>query len=311
MRNHVTLALFLVTVAGCGGVTSQDGQSDDSLTGHPIGNPCHVFNPGWISLDSVAARGLYGEPLVVEIKATSHQPYPGSGPDYFFHPIVLDGVGYSKQILTMWQSNLQQTTADILGAIVTPSMPGLHTVSLSSACGTETQAITVAPAAATAETPSLAVSATYVNPGTVVTLSCGSTPGATTCAEGRSHLVGKQDYDGKVVLDETYASTLYSWSKTVKPAIDTTYTLTTSCTLATYAAPQSITRHVQVYGGNGTVCGGAAPGVWQFCRTCPAALDSFPPWTSTLLEPGCSYADAKSGAQATGSNCTLSDGPCS
>jgi hypothetical protein len=84
-----------------------------------------------------------------------------------------------------------------------------------------------------------------------------------------------------------------------------------SCTRATYAAPSTVTAHVQVYGGGGGVCGGAAPSTYAFCQSCPGALDGEEPWTTTLIETACSESAARQGAQSMGTNCALSDGPCS
>jgi hypothetical protein len=314
--------VILIAVAGCGGVTSQDGEGGDSLTTHPIGNPCHIFNPGYISLDGFdagprrtvggAAYETIGEPLWVRVYSTAHATYPGSGPTMFDHPIVLDGTAQSEKLIYANGLNTQQSEDWMWGATVSSGSSDAHTVSLSSACGTETRTLTTSKIAATAPVPSLNVSSTYINPGTPVTLS-GSSGGFSyaTCLFGRAHLVGKQDYDNKVVLDETYEpNQLLSWSKTVKPEIDTTYTLTMSCALASYAAPQTVSKHVQVYGG-GAVCGGATPGTWQFCQSCPSNVSFYPPWTTTLIETACSYDDAKNGARAMGSNCSLTDGPCS
>ncbi|MGZ3438837.1 MAG: hypothetical protein ACXVDD_04955 [Polyangia bacterium] len=320
MRNDLCLALLVLAVAGCGGETSQNGESGDPFS--IVNNNCKVANPGYISLDQFDAGSrrfvggvnyeVYGEPLSLHVDATAHALYPGSGPSQFPHTIVLDGVGQTEQLSYAWGTTLLQTDLSIWGSTLEPSTADVHTASLTSACGTETRSLTITKIAATAPVPSLNVSATYVSSGASVDLTGATGLSYSTCVVARAHLVGRQDYDGKVVLDETYEpNQLYSWHKTVKPAIDTTYTLTMSCALAMYAAPQMVSKHVQVYGGNGAVCGGAAPMAWQFCQTCPSSVDFYPPWKTTLVETACSYADAKSGAQNMGTNCTLTDGPCS
>jgi len=319
MRKQLILAVLLV--AGCGGVTSQDGESDDPLFTHPAPNNCHIFNPGYISLDGFDAgpRGtvgginyeILGEPLWLRVFATAHQTYSGSGPTTFSHPVTIDGATDSVWLRYAYGLNLLQNDTWIFRAPVTSPSLVEHTVSLTSACGTETRTMIATPVQGVAPVPTLSVSATYVYPGTAVNLHGSSAPFAyNTCVNARAHLVGKQDYDGKVLLDETYEpNSLLIWDKTVKPVHDTTYTITSTCLYASNVTPQTVKAHVQVYEGNTAICGGAQPGTWQFCQSCPSSI--FGSWNTTLIETACSYTEAKNGAQSMGTNCSLTDGPCS
>jgi hypothetical protein len=226
-------------------------------------------------------------------------------------PFVVDGQTVSAKLIYADQWGWHQNDPWIFRAPVTSTSLVEHIVSLSSACGTETRSVVTTPVQGVAPVPTLSANATYINAGTPVTLHGTHAPFTyATCVNARAHLVGKQDYDGKVVLDESYdPNGLLIFDRTVKPAIDTTYTITSTCTYATNATPQTVSAHVQVYGGGG-VCNGAQAGTWQFCQTCPSNVSFYPPWTTTLIETACSYTDAKNGAQSMGTNCTLTDGPC-
>jgi hypothetical protein len=80
--------------------------------------------------------------------------------------------------------------------------------------------------------------------------------------------------------------------------------------MATYAAPQSVTAHVQVYIANSVCPSGESLGTFAFCQTCPAAFPWETPWKSTILDTACDKPEAHSLAQALGTNCSLADGAC-
>lgn len=316
MRNSFGLAFLVLTLAGCGGEVGSDGESGDPFT--IVNRNCQAFNPGYISLDSVTAPAweLFGEPAQLGSSVTAHQVWSGSGPSNFPHGVVYDGISVDERLNYAWSTAngtvFQPTSWWSYGRIVDGSTPDNHTVSVTSVCGTESRTVHVGKSYATAPKPSLTIPAGlgYVYPATAVPLGGAITRDATSCAASRAHLVGKEE-DGTVVVDQTIAGNVNFFTATVKPKLTTNYTLTTYCTLASYATPQSTTAHVQVYVANSVCPAGESLATWAFCQTCPASFDWETPWTSPLTETACTKDEARQMAQSMGTNCTLSDGACS
>jgi hypothetical protein len=259
---------------------------------------------------SAAGYEVYGEPALWNLTLKTNQFTPTANPNaQLVVPLAWNGLGIDFHL-----SNDSGTVYTIGTEPITSSSPLTRTVTANAPCGTLSattpRLLRADPSAS--PVPAISASATYVNPGTPVTLTITRDPAKespTACiSNSRLRIVGKQPYDSVVVVDATYDSNFYTKTLTVQPNIDTEYTATMYCNL-NKALSASAKVTVKVWGGNYTCSNGTPPEQHWFCRDCPY---NSPPLTNTLIYSACSYDEASNLAWGTsfGGACNITDGKC-
>jgi hypothetical protein len=270
----------------------------------------------WMTISSVAPEGVtgqagyevYGEYSQWELYATANQ-FSYTGNNVFAVPGNIDNTDF-----TMWLSQGSNNNTGIVTGPITPSSPVQHSVTLNTPCGD--RVVTTQPLTRTyptaAPVAAVSVSSTYVNSGAPVLLTVkrqNVTP--TTCVGGSLlRIVGKQPYDGNVVLDLTFSGGQFlSKTLTVKPRITTEYSATYYCIIDP-SIKSTAKATVDVYGPPLSQCpGNTPPPTFWFCRDCPY---NTPPLTNTIVQTACTYDQALQLASQTtfGGTCNLADGKC-
>lgn len=250
---------------------------------------------------------VLGEPLYLSWTVKSPRTEYGQ----FALPVLVDGLPVTQQVFTP-SAATQGSQWVFKGPIVDSTTFTYRTLSITTPCATITRSVVITKVAPTSITPSLQASSTYVNSNALVRLTARWTWNQnvpSTCEQSRLHIVGRQTYDGKIVLDEDYPSTALIKTFDVRPQLTTEYTLTGYCEVAPAVHQQAKVR-VDVYGAPPTCPGGGQPRPWVFCQTCPSGISNTPPYVSELIYTACTQDEARQWAKWVSGGCEIDDGFC-